>query len=101
MRLSNIARASIADFLTTDAAGNVVIDAQAVARDEHGVLKRMHVNRDGAISIELHDAQAALVTLGEAFGVLGRNVRMQYGQPLEIVTQVVYERAMDDDLEAN
>lgn len=74
-RLSDHARADIKDFLAVSANGDVALDIQAAEGKTHLIKKvtqrhstrttKDSVTEDTVITLELHDAQAALVHIGK------------------------------------
>lgn len=73
--LSNIARASLEDFLDISDAGEIQIDwRRAVALDRLGAVKKIKHTRYG-VEIELHDRMAALKMLGVQQGMFARVVK--------------------------
>lgn len=66
VRLSEQARASMADFLVVDKEG-VRLDPRKARKKLH-LVKRLRQGKDG-LRIELHDAQAALTLLGKRYGL--------------------------------
>ena len=91
-RLTDIARGDIGDFLTVDAAGAVKIDLTK----HPDKLRLIKAVRQNGAAIEMYDAQAALVALGKALGLLRENLNVQREEPLEITTRVVYKREEKD-----
>lgn len=63
-RLADQARATLEDFISEGEEGPDVDLEKARAAGKMHLLKKFKVDKDGAISIELHDPQAALVHLG-------------------------------------
>ena len=53
------------------------------------LIRKFSDSPKSGISIEMHDAQAALEKLGKALGVLRENVNMSQDGPIEIVTRIV------------
>lgn len=67
-RLAEHATGSMADFLTVRGKGVSLDLKKALAADRLHLVKRYSKTKQG-VSIELYDAQAALIKLGEAAGV--------------------------------
>lgn len=65
-RLSEQARATLADFVTIEGPRNWSIDLEQAERlDRLGCLKELNVGADGKITIKLQDQQRALELLGK------------------------------------
>ena len=65
LRLGDQARASFADFLT----GSEIDLVKAERNGKLHLVKRIAMSEKGAITLELHDAQAALVHIGRHHGL--------------------------------
>ena len=88
LRLTAMARADIGDFFSTGDDGRPRIDLERAREAKRlGLIRRLHVGSDGAITIELHDAQAALTILGKALGILRENVNLSAGE-LVVTTRI-------------
>lgn len=74
-RLSQMGRANIYDYLILSANGEL-IGLQHDALEKHGYLVKKISTLDGRISIELYDAQAALVQLGKALGIFREEIKL-------------------------
>lgn len=90
LRLTAIARGDMGSFFSVADDGTVHLDlAKAREAQQTGIIRRLHVTKDGGISIELYSAQDALVTLGKALGVLRENVRVEQIGELQVATRIV------------
>jgi len=75
----------------------MVFDLDKMSDPEYSKLIRKYTDSPkSGISIELHDAQAALEKLGKALGVLRENVNMSQDGPIEIVTRIVRKHGETD-----
>lgn len=69
-RLADQARATLEDFIEVTKDGEPVVDIdKAREAGKLHLLKKFKVDKDGAVTIELHDPQAALVQLGRYHGL--------------------------------
>lgn len=87
-RLKDQAGASMADFVSVDEdTGEAELDlAKATKAGKLHLLKKLSIT-DKGITIELHDAQAALVHLGRHHGLFtDKQDITSGGQPIQIVT---------------
>lgn len=82
-RLAAHARGDLGDFLTVS--GNTVrLDLKrAKAEGLTALLKRYSRTKDGTVTIELYDAQAALVKLGETFGMFRQTIDLELEKELD------------------
>lgn len=74
LRLADHARASLADFVRYDEqADKLVIDlAKAGGRDKLHLIKKISVDKDGGVSLELYSAQNALKLLGQHYALFSQ-----------------------------
>lgn len=94
-RLTAMARGDMADFLQITDTG-AKLDLQG-AREAGvlGLVKKLTEDKEGKITIELYDAQAALVKLGEAHGVF----RDRIADNLDVIATAA--RSLDQKLMAD
>ena len=88
LRLTAIARGDVGDFVDVDAAGNVKLDVTKHP-ERLKLVKTLRLAKDGSVGLEMYDAQAALVALGKALGLLRENVNVQREEALEVTTRIV------------
>ena len=96
-RLSGQATASLADFITPY--GNLFLVDMDKVREMGHLVKKIRYTQQG-VSIELHDAQAALVHLGKHHNLFKEKIEVEHtgegGGPIQVQVQNVVIRAPDD-----
>lgn len=68
-RLADHARGTLEDFIKFKKDGDTIDLAEAQKAGKLHLLKKVRVDKDGGVTIELHDPQAALVQLGRYHGL--------------------------------
>lgn len=84
--LAEQARGTMGDFVSFDTTGQPFIDLRkAVEQQKMHLIRKLRVTGDGAVEVELYDAQTALVHLGRYFKLFTDKLEVANTGPVEIV----------------